>query len=1068
LLPSARQHFATARPLRVEGPQQETESKVWIENGTTDFALEGPCFFRWRAERQSLRGSRGGQLSQFTYYIQHRDGGGEHRAGMPHFDERPQETLRILQPVWALSKTEVAGAMETADGKLRIDVRAMLGDGPVAAVEFLLTNQLSETMEDVRLSAYANIESNHDESNDYSILDASTAGLLVVDPPSGVCVEMAGLRPPVSGYSGTWNSFARLRSATGAAFDQWKPYRGLSAELTERLAADQATAVGVYLPYRTKNPVTPETRTLTEREAAAALERDWLFQAMGLRWDERARAEIAWTRALAARLSADPRTADLTGPLAELNALEKRLMDQGGLPGTAAEELYVAVRRIKRRIAMQNPIVDFTQLLFIDQPYPRGRVNDTHESIHRMGITATSGGRLLMLDGLHPGGQVRKLAPDKPGSFWRPDLSFDAHGILFCYKAHDEKSFHLYELDIDSGSQRRLTDGDYDDIDPIYSPDGHVLFTTTRGNSYVRCGPFIYSYILARCDADGGNVYLISYNGEPDYLPSLLNDGRVIYSRWEYTDKPLWRVQSLWTTHQDGTHTSVFWGNQSVWPDHLCEPRPTPGSHRVMFCGVGHHDWWSGSIGIIDPHLGFNFPHGLSKVTADRAWPECSTPPVDVPESSNYHASGDYTGYKTAYPLSEKDFLVSARGEDDRFRLYLMDTEGNRELIYEGVHNIWHAIPVKPRPVPPQLADRVAWPGTGKDRQPSKMGVFFNPDVYDGLPEVSRGSAKYLRVLQLDHKTYSTWAKTFRHSGPAVLVVQEEGVKRVLSIVPVEPDGSVRFEVPPGRSLYFQLLDERYRCLQTMRSFTGVLPGEVRSCVGCHESDSRAVTNRSSAQRDLSTTQSLALRRPPTSLSPPPWGDESISYERFAQPVLDRYCGTCHQGDGAACGVLDLTLRPGHDVFKEPYLTLVGSAGWYNPISVCGVVPGIDPHTDRGTQMKKVEKHFSVRIFGSGRRPRGKISVQADFMHTHDMRMMPMSRRASLTLESLPIVQVHPLAPRQLDGNPAIEILVAGLPILAEPAHAQRRDQLEVTDGGENQIARQFRIVVDDRESCSA
>jgi hypothetical protein len=106
---------------------------------------------------------------------------------------------------------------------------------------------------------------------------------------------------------------------------------------------------------------------------------------------------------------------------------------------------------------------------------------------------------------------------------------------LFCYKAHDEKAFHLYEMNLDGTGVRRLTDGDYDDVDPIYLPDGHILFTTTRGNSHVRCGPFIYSNILARCDANGGNVYLISYNGEPDFVPSLLNDGRVIYSRWEYS-----------------------------------------------------------------------------------------------------------------------------------------------------------------------------------------------------------------------------------------------------------------------------------------------------------------------------------------------------------------------------------------------------------------------------------------------------------------------------------------------------------------------------------------------------
>jgi hypothetical protein len=58
---------------------------------------------------------------------------------------------------------------------------------------------------------------------------------------------------------------------------------------------------------------------------------------------------------------------------------------------------------------------------------------------------------------------------------------------------------------------------------------------------------------------------------------------------------------------------------------------------------------------------------------------------------------------------------------------------------------------------------------------------------------------------------------------------------------------------------------------------------------------------------------------------------ESIGYERFVQPVLNQYCGKCHQCDGKARGKLDLTLRPGDGPFKEPYLTLVGAAGWGSP-----------------------------------------------------------------------------------------------------------------------------------------
>ena len=984
-LEAARRHFGEPAADRsgVEGTR--SQGRVWIQNDATDFALEGTGYFRWtRAKRQALRCSRGGQLSQFTYYVHYRDGAGSHRAGTPHIGESTPENLRIVEPIRALSRTEAAGVMETADGRLRLRIRAMMGRGNMAAVEFALENLHAEPLAEVRLSTYANIESAHSHGDDYSFLDARTGGLVVADPATGMCVVMAGLDRPAAGYSGTWNSLKQCQTASGEEFARWEVFTGLSEQLKKKLVQEAKKPRNIPLPFIVKNAKTPETRTLDPEQAAAALQRDWIFQAAGAPLAERALEEIGWARELAARLSQDPRAPDFSTDLEELADLEKRLRSSEDLhrDEPAARRLYFAVRAVKRRIMFKNPVLDFTRLLFIDQPYPRGPVNDIHEAIHRMGITATPGGRLLLLDGLHPGGQVRKLAPadGDVGSFWRPDLSFDARRVLFCYKAHKDKSFHLYEMNLDGTGLRQLTSGDYDDIDPIYLPDGHIMFTTTRGNSYVRCGPFIYSYILARCDADGRNIYLISYNGEPDFVPALLEDGRVIYSRWEYTDKALWRVQSLWTTNQDGTNTRVFWGNQSVWPDHLSEPRPIPGSRRVMFSGVGHHDWWSGSIGIVDPDQGLNFPHGLTKVTCDLRWPECSIPPVDPPESPRYHASGHYTGYKTPYPLSEKDFLVSARGQGGKFRLYLMDVDGNRELIYEGVHNIWHAIPVKPRPVPPCQPDRVAWPGTGKDRRPPEPGVFYSADVYQGVPDLPRGSVKYLRVWQLDYKTYSTWGKTWRHSGPAVSVVQEDGVKRILSVVPVEPDGSVHFKVPPGRSLYFQLLDEHYRCLQTMRSFTGVLPGERRGCVGCHEAHSTTPPPQTG----------LALRRPPTELSPPPWGTESISYERFVQPVLDRYCGECHQGQGEARKVLDLTLRRGYNVFKEPYLTLVGSAGWQNPVGskkhragygIAGAIPvesrwgKDDPrslatlrpmqflsYTSRLVQMCSSGEHYQVKV----------------------------------------------------------------------------------------------------------
>jgi len=605
----------------------------------------------------------------------------------------------------------------------------------------------------------------------------------------------------------------------------------------------------------------------------------------------------------------------------ELAALDELAGEAAALKGPDPE-LYFRVRQVKRRIHFRSPAVNFDKVLFVDMPYPAGR-EWAHETRHRLGYMAVPGGRLLVLEGLRPSGKLRQLMPQPPlhGSFWRPDVSWDGRSVLLCFKPHNEKSFHLYRINADGTGLTQLTDGPYDDLDPIWLPDGHIAFSTTRGHTYVRCMPPTNAYVLARCDADGRNIYLISANNEPDYLPSVLGDGRVVYTRWEYTDKPLWRCQSLWTVHPDGTQVNTLWGNQSVWPDLLKDARGIPGSRRVMFTGSAHHNWFSGSVGMIDPDRGFNFPDGLTKVTADTPWPECGNGPTDPIESADYHPSGQYAGYYSPYPLSEKDFLVSAN-RGGKFVLYLMDVDGNRELIYEGVNNIFHAIPLRARPRPPVLPDKVAWPSPDERLRPAG-GVIYSPNVYLGAPAELAGKARFLRVLTIEHKTYTYWYKRpYLSTGPVVSGVQSEGVKRVLGTVPVGRDGSAAFNAPAGTPLHFQLLDENYRALHTMRSFASVMPGEVRGCQGCHEMHSTTPAN---------DGLYAAIRQAPSEITPPPWGQDTVSYGRYVRPVLDRYCAKCHEGDGKGRAKVDFTSRPGFLGFDETYWLLTGRPTWGKP-----------------------------------------------------------------------------------------------------------------------------------------
>lgn len=723
-----------------------------------------------------------------------------------------------------------------------------------------------------------------------------------------------------------WEEVARIRARYEALRNAGESARFSPAWLEIAMEAGpridfRPFAQEAVAPYQP--PATPETRTRTPEEAQRILEQDWLHQVDRNPSKEAIRNEIQWTRALARRIMrAHPGKVDFTDALARLSALAQ----QARMIAGKDESLYFQVRALKREIMFANPALYFDRILLVDRPYPQGS-EWPHETRHRLGYMATPGGKLVALEGLHPGGAVRQLMPQTPlhGSFWRPDVSYDGQKILFCFHPHNEKSFHLYEINADGSGLTQLTDGPYDDLDPIYLPDEeHILFTTTRGHTYVRCMPPTNAFVLARARRDGSGIYLISANNEPDYLPSVLHDGRVVYTRWEYTDKPLWRAQSLWTVNPDGTQPNTLWGNQSVWPDLLKDARAIPGSRRIMFTGSAHHQWFHGSVGIIDPHLGLNFPDGLTKVTADVEWPESGNGPVDPIESLAYHSAGKYAAYYAPYPLSEQDFMVSAdRG--GKFVLYLMDVDGNRELIYEGDNHVFYGMPLAPRPRPPRITDRAQFPAMAERDAPAP-GIIFSANVYQGAPEVLRGKARYLRILNIDHKTYTYWHKRpYISTGPVVSAVQSEGVKRILGTVPIEEDGSVSFQAPAGIPLHFQLLDEQQHALQTMRSFVNVMPGESRGCLGCHELHSRAPE---------SDFRAAALRRAPSQITPPPWDDTTVSYARYVRPVLDQYCVRCHEGDGEGRKTFDMTERPAAPIFTDPYITMIGRPSWgapYNP-----------------------------------------------------------------------------------------------------------------------------------------
>jgi hypothetical protein len=372
----------------------------------------------------------------------------------------------------------------------------------------------------------------------------------------------------------------------------------------------------------------------------------------------------------------------------------------------------------------------------------------------------------------------------------------------------------------------------------------------------------------------------------------LLDDGRIVYTRWDYVDRDAVHFQQLWTARPDGSDVRIFYGNNTLNPVGVWEARAVPGSRQIMATAAAHHAMTAGSIILVDPRRGHDGPRSITRLTPDALFPESETPvgrwhnaagvegPIVEPVESQRWPGHSY---RTAYPLSEEFFLAAYSyhplvGEAEAnaanlFGLYLVDRFGNKELLYRdlNISSLW-PMPLRPRPMPPQ-ASVAAKSAAGAE------GTFFLQNVYASWPELPREPIRRLRIVEVLPKT------TPHIDAPAVGLPHAAPGKQVLGTVPVETDGSAWFRAPARIPLSFQPLDTRGQAVQVMRSLTYLQPGETATCIGCHEPRQAAPAERPLAE---------ALRRPPSTITPGPDGSRPMSYPLLVQPVLDRKCVECH------------------------------------------------------------------------------------------------------------------------------------------------------------------------------
>ncbi|MCC6353021.1 MAG: hypothetical protein IT577_03990 [Verrucomicrobiae bacterium] len=722
----------------------------------------------------------------------------------------------------------------------------------------------------------------------------------------------------------------QVRASSDAATPIWHAeFRGPWAN--GLIALDAALRSGDAPPALRKLLGNALARTGTSLPLWAMVQEDWIRQdhidGSGARFFAAATNHIARARAILEGLRHAPGTPGLNSETSGLSRLTTQCAQPTAAPA-AARALWIDARILKRRILLAHPLLDFEELLVCKRAMPSW----SHLVAQYFGWRQRSGGGLYALR--HPGHslELRDVVGGRlpEGSYLEPRLSHDAERVLFAFVACDkttpaptslavneagpaERYYHLYEVPVSGGAPRQLTDGPYDDMMGEYLPDGGIVFCSSRRKGYSRCFGPEYSprwdtYTLHRMDADGANIRTLSQNDVSEWFPAISHAGQILFARWDYIDRDAVTHQNLWACRPDGTNPFAVWGNALPKPHCTFQAKPIPGSRKIVFTAAAHHAITAGPVCLLDPALGPNNPDAVERIT-----------PMPFPEAEG--AIKEW--YESPWPLSESLFLVAhsplplrMQGEharepnaDNALGICLLDRHGNRELLYRDPDiSTTTPIPIAARPRPPVIPSLLP-------KDPPPHGEMFITDVYQGLEGVPRGSIAAIRIVQLFPKT------TPVANQPRIGLAGEENARAILGTVPVEADGSARFLVPANKKILFQAIDRDGFARRTMRSSTYVQPGEVTSCVGCHEYGTTTHLPRAA--------QTLAMGRPPSRIEPGTLGGRPFSFVEIVQPVLDRHCVSCHGGQKTEAKI-DLTGQPTNG-FTRSYWTLCGSAdSWHD------------------------------------------------------------------------------------------------------------------------------------------
>ncbi|GGJ84803.1 SUMF1/EgtB/PvdO family nonheme iron enzyme [Parabacteroides faecis] len=460
-------------------------------------------------------------------------------------------------------------------------------------------------------------------------------------------------------------------------------------------------------------------------------------------------------------------------------------------------------------------------------------------------------------------------------------LHWNADRVMFTTLMGDnDKRWNVYEVKLDGTGCKKLVENEEPDLefyDGTYLPDGRIIANSNIGYQGVPCvsgDDPVGNMVLYTPESK--NLRRLTFDQDANWNPVVMNNGRVMYTRWEYTDLTHYYSRIVMHMNPDGTENKALYGSGSMFPNSTFDIQPLPG-HGSAFVGIisGHHGVArSGRLIIFDPTKGRKNVQGMVQEIPHR-----NRQIVELIKDEL--VNGVWPQFVKPTPLNDKYFLVAAKlNPQSLWGLYLVDIYDNVTCLQQAEGEGYISpILVKETKTPPAIPDRV--------KLNEKEATIFIQDIYEGegLRGIPRGTVKELRLHAYEYAYVKTRSDHNWHG-----IQSGWDIKRLLGTVPVEEDGSAIFKVPANTPISIQPIDKDGVAIQWMRSWVTGQPGEVVSCIGCHEDQNQIPIPK----------RVIASQKAAAPLKAPVGGVRSFTFDLEVQPILDRACIACHNGEGKA------------------------------------------------------------------------------------------------------------------------------------------------------------------------